>query len=249
MNIDFIERRTSMTKQYKKGCGYSYTCGFFPTINLIENKKDLVRQIYVSEEAVSTEGYRKLITLVDRNLIVISSKAVEKLGGKGNDHVIAVFDEYEQELVDENDHVVLVNPMDMGNLGNIMRTMLAFGYKDLAIIHPSADRFNPKTVRSSMGAMFSIRIEEFDSFDDYLSKYRRPYYPFILQTDRTLGGLDSVPFQRLALVFGNESSGLPSSIWNDNGVRIEESDEVDSLNLTTAVAVALYNFRYKIGRR
>ena len=29
-----------MVKQYKKGCGYSYTAGFFPTINLINNKKE-----------------------------------------------------------------------------------------------------------------------------------------------------------------------------------------------------------------
>lgn len=237
-----------MVKQYKKGCGYSYTCGFFPTINLIQNKKELVKQIYVSEEAIETEGYKKLLTLVDQSQIIISSKAVEKLGGKGNDHVIAMFDEYKQVLYKGEDHVVLVNPMDMGNLGNIMRTMLAFGYKDLAIIHPAADRFNPKTVRSSMGAMFSIKIEEFDSFDEYLSKYERPYYPFILQTNKTLGETESIGKEKIALVFGNESSGLPQSIWNDNGIKIEESDEVDSLNLTTAVAVALYNFRYKIKR-
>lgn len=237
-----------MVKQYKKGCGYSYTAGFFPTINLIDNKKELVKEIYVSEEALKTEGYKKLMTLVDKNKVIVSSKAVEKLGGKGNDHVIAVFDQYNQKLDKSNDHVVLVNPMDMGNLGNIMRTMLAFGYKDLAIVLPAADRFNPKTVRASMGAMFSIRIQEFNTFDEYLKEFDRPYYPFILQTNKTLGQTYSVKKKPLALVFGNESSGLPQSVWNDNGLKIEESNEVDSLNLTTAVAVALYNFRYRITR-
>ena len=58
--------------------------------------------------------------------------------------------------------------MDMGNLGIIMRTLLAFGYKDLAIVLTAADRFNPKTVRASMGAMFSIRIPEYNTFDEYL---------------------------------------------------------------------------------
>ena len=77
-----------MVKQYKKGCGYSYTAGFFPTINLIDNKKELVKEIYVSEEALKTEGYKKLMTLVDKNKVIVSSKAVEKLGGKGNDHLI-----------------------------------------------------------------------------------------------------------------------------------------------------------------
>lgn len=237
-----------MVKQYKKGCGYSYTAGFFPTINLILNKKELVREVYVSDEAIKTEGYKKLITLINKGKIIVSSKAVEKLGGKGNDHVIAVFDEYEQKLSVDHDHVVLVNPMDMGNLGNIMRTMLAFGYKDLAIVLPASDMFNPKTVRASMGAMFSIRIQQFKSFEDYLKAYPRTYYPFILQTDKTLGKTDEVKKDKLALVFGNESSGLPKEIWNQNSLKIEESDEVDSLNLTTAVAVALYNFRYRIRR-
>lgn len=38
----------------------------FPTINLIDNKKELVKEIYVSEEALKTEGYKKLMTLVDK---------------------------------------------------------------------------------------------------------------------------------------------------------------------------------------
>lgn len=54
----------------------------FPTINLINNKKELVKEIYVSEEALKTEGYKKLMTLVDKNKVIVSSKAVEKLGGK-----------------------------------------------------------------------------------------------------------------------------------------------------------------------
>lgn len=54
----------------------------FPTINLIDNKKELVKEIYVSEEALKTEGYKKLMTLVDKNKVIVSSKAVEKLGGK-----------------------------------------------------------------------------------------------------------------------------------------------------------------------
>lgn len=237
-----------MIKQYKKGCGYSYTAGFFPTINLLHNKKELVKEIYVSEEALKTEGYRKLKELISPEKIIVSSKVVERLGGKGNDHVIALFNEDDTKLKDDSDHVVLVHPMDMGNLGNIMRTMLAFDYKDLSIILPAADRYHPKTVRASMGAMFSLRIQQFKSFDEYLKAYPRIYYPFILQTEKTLGMMDKVEKEKMALVFGNESTGLPSLLWNENAIKIEESNEVDSLNLTTAVAVALYNFRYRIKR-
>lgn len=237
-----------MTKSYRKGCGYSYTEGFFPTIQLIEKKRGYLREIYVSQEAVNSEGYRKLLTLVPEDKIILSTKAVERLGGRGNDHVVGVFDTYRETLDPDEDHAVLVNPMDMGNLGNIARTLLAFGYKDLAIVLPAADRWNPKAVRASMGAVFSVRTEEFRSFEDYQKAYPRPTYPFILQTERKLSDVLSVPKAPLALVFGNEASGLPPALWNERSVKIEESDEVDSLNLTTAVAVGLYHFRYRVQR-
>ena len=51
----------------------------------------------------------------------------------------------------------------------------------------------------------------------------------------------------LALVFGNEAAGLPETIDNENNVRIEQSDEVDSLNLTTSIAIALYRRRMDRG--
>ena len=99
--------------------------------------------------------------------------------------------------------------------------------------------YNPKTVRASMGAMFGIRIEKFSSFEEYLSKYERPYVPFMLQAKRGLKEISTFnsPF---ALVFGNEATGLPITFLNDEAVKIEQSDEVDSLNFHTAVAIALY---------
>lgn len=235
-----------MVRQYRKGDAYSYTTGFFPTVCLLEHKKAQVERIYVSPKAVESEGFARIKELVAADLIEISAKAVEKLGDKGNDHVIGVFKTYQAKLDAEKDHVVMVNPQDLGNVGNAMRTMLAFGYKDLALITPCADWLNPKAIRASMGAFFSIRIEAFPSFEDYCKAYARNFFPFILKTDRNLAAVTKVPDRPLALVFGNEATGLPQNLWNENAIRIEESAEVDSLNLTTAIAVALHDFRYRI---
>lgn len=71
----------------------------------------------------------------------------------------------------EGNHVVLVNPGDMGNMGTIMRTMLGFNYYNLAIIRPGVDVFDPRVLRASMGAMFHLNIEYFDSFEDYLKRF------------------------------------------------------------------------------
>lgn len=231
-----------MIKPYKKSFDYSYTLGFYPTIELIKRRKDLLRCVYVSSSALNSDGYRKIVELIGSLKIIISDNTISKLSDKGNDHVIGVFTKIEGKLEASQDHVVLVNPSDMGNLGNIMRSMLAFGYSDLAIVCPAADEFNPKTIRASMGSFFALRIEKFDSFEQYLSIYERPYIPFMLQANK---GLKQLSFfnEPVALVFGNEATGLPLKLLNEEAVKIEQSPDVDSLNLTTAVAIALYEAR------
>lgn len=230
-----------MIQKYSKDLDYSYTEGFFPTFEMIKFKKDAFRMVYVATDAVDSDGYQKLKSLVPADKIVVSDKAFNKIASKENAHVIGVFDKFESVLDVKENHLVMVNPSDMGNLGNAMRSLLAFGYHDLALITPCADKFNPKVVRASMGALFKIRIEEFSSFDEYISKYPREFYPFVLDTSKPL---HEVTFKKpCSLVFGNEATGLPPEIHNHNNVRIEQSDEVDSLNLTTSIAIGLYELK------
>lgn len=230
-----------MIQKYSKDLDYSYTEGFFPTFEMIKFKKDAFRMVYVATDAVDSDGYQKLKSLVPADKIVVSDKAFNKIASKENAHVIGVFDKFESVLDAKENHLVMVNPSDMGNLGNAMRSLLAFGYHDLALITPCADKFNPKVVRASMGALFKIRIEEFSTFDEYISKYPREFYPFVLDTSKPL---HEVTFKKpCSLVFGNEATGLPPEIHNHNNVRIEQSDEVDSLNLTTSIAIGLYELK------
>ncbi len=230
-----------MIKPYTKDLEYSYTEGFFPTFEMIQYKKEQFRAVYVAADALDSDGFKKIQKLISKDKIIVSDKAFRIVKSKENAHIIGVFDKFSSELDKDSDHLVMVNPSDMGNLGNAMRTLLAFGYHDLALIKPCADLFNPKAVRASMGAIFKIRIECFDSFESYTAKYPRTFYPFVLDTSRPL---HDIQFKHpCSLVFGNEATGLPQSIHNENNVRIEQSDEVDSLNLTTSIAVAFYELK------
>lgn len=238
------KRKTAMFKTYQKSADYSYTEGMFPTFELVKKHPEAVLALYVDPDSASSEGALKLKELVSPSQFIVSGKSVARLSSKGNAHVIGVFKKYEEKLDPSAPHVVLVNPSDMGNLGNIMRSMLAFSYKDLAIVLPAADRFAPHVVRSSMGAFFSIRQETFESFDEYLAKYPRPYYPFMLNPSATpLSKVELPKDSSFALVFGNEATGLPKELGNGNTVFIEQSKDVDSLNLATSVVLALYRFR------
>ena len=54
-----------MIQKYSKDLDYSYTEGFFPTFEMIKFKKDAFRMVYVSTDAVDSDGYQKLKSLTD----------------------------------------------------------------------------------------------------------------------------------------------------------------------------------------
>ncbi|MCR5329798.1 MAG: TrmH family RNA methyltransferase [Lachnospiraceae bacterium] len=174
-------------------------------------------------------------------------KLIEKLSDKENVYVVGVFEKYRCSLKEDMRHLVLVNPSNMGNLGTIIRTACGFGYYDLAIIEPAADIFNPKTVRASMGSLFRVRHELFTDFEEYLAKYcsgnNRMLYPFMLDGSCSLNDAPVPENDRFALIFGNEATGLPKS-FSGYGcpVRIEQTEFVDSLNLTIAAGIGMYVF-------
>lgn len=227
-----------MVKRYKKEDVTSYALGATLVMELLNKKPQHAKAVYVSPKSDVKAVAERAAEL---NVPVIESeKAINILSPKGNCYCVGLFDKFGCEIESSRRHVVLVNPSDSGNLGTIMREVAAFDCADLVIIKPAVDPFDPKTVRASMGAVFDINFKEFDSFEDYLKEYKdRTIVPFML------GG---APFSRFcfdgnskySLVFGNEATGLDDSFYRYGAVKIEQSEKVDSLNLSVAVAIALY---------
>jgi len=107
------------------------------------------------------------------------------------------------------------------------------------------DLFDPKTVRASMGSLFSLRVRLYDSFEAYLGSFpAHALYPFMLDASLPLHEvLQSKPTTPYSLIFGNEGSGLPPEFTSyGQPVRIESNDKVDSLNLAIAAGIAIYSF-------
>ena len=155
-----------------------------------------------------------------------------------------VYKKAEGRFDEDNPHIVLHHPSDSGNLGTILRTALGFGLKNIAIIRPAVDSDDPRVVRASMGAAFSLNVRHFDSFDQYRAQYPlRRLFPFMLTgavpLDEAVQKVDG-PF---SLVFGNEASGLPDA-FAQMGVStlIPHSHQIDSLNLAIAAGIGMYAF-------
>ncbi|SHO46077.1 RNA methyltransferase, TrmH family [Anaerocolumna xylanovorans DSM 12503] len=232
-------------KPYKKGAEYSYTLGAFPTYELITGKKKAVRSVYVHSQYTDKESI--INTCKAHNIPVLTDdKLFTRISDKENCYVIGVFDKYEDILEEDTSHIVLVNPSNMGNLGTILRTSLGVGIKDIALITPCADLFNPKVIRASMGALFRLRVQMFDSFEEYRSKYKKQeVFTFMLNGEKTLEIQNCPRTDLFSLVFGNEATGLDDSyLLAGTSVCIPQSPEVDSLNITIAVGIGAFLFTH-----
>lgn len=230
-------------KPYKKDADYSYTLGAFPTYELIKTRPEQVKKILVDSSFTDQDNLRKLCT-ENHIPIEINNKLIAKLSDKENCYVAGIFNKYGCELNADKPHIVLVNPSNMGNLGTILRTAVGFGIYDIAIILPGADIYNPKTVRSSMGALFKLNIGQYESYGEYRKLFpRHEIFTFMLNGENTLTLQDCPKAELYSLVFGNEATGLDDSFLKvGTSIFIPQSPDVDSLNLTIAVGIGAYVF-------
>jgi len=230
-------------KPYKKDADYSYTLGAFPTFELIKARPNQVRKVLVDTSFTDQENLKKLC---EENKIPVeyNNKLIAKLSDKENCYVAGIFDKYDGELKSDKPHIVLVNPSNMGNLGTILRTAVGFGIYDIAIILPGADIYNPKTVRSSMGALFKLNFCQYQSFTEYQQQFsHHEVFTFMLNGENTLTLKDCPKAELYSLVFGNEATGLDDSFLEvGTSIIIPQSPDVDSLNLTIAVGIGAYVF-------
>jgi TrmH family RNA methyltransferase len=129
--------------------------------------------------------------------------------------------------------VVAAGVADPGNLGTIIRSAEAAGAEGVVVTPGSADAFSPKTIRASAGAVFHVPIIESDAQGLGLH----------LVGAVAQGGVDYDAvdlLQPLALVFGNEASGIKVDLALDERVTIHHVGRSESLNVAMAATVLCF---------
>ena len=128
---------------------------------------------------------------------------------------------------------------DPGNLGTILRTLAWFGNFRCLLSPQSADLYNPKVVRASMGAIFHVPIER-----EVTPETLRARYPRLALLDLNGQPISATTFRTFdAYVFGNEARGLPAEtlkLLQGETYSIHGARQIESLNLAAAVNICAY---------
>jgi len=226
---------------YKRDNIYTYGLGATVAMEYLLKNREQVRAVILHPDFRSEETVSKIRSICGNSIPVSTEeKPFNILSKKDNCFVIAVIEKKAVKLGNGN-HMVLVNPSNCGNLGTIVRSCLGFGVENIAVVgKTAADPFDPKTIRASMGACASVRIEVFEKFEDYMKRFPdNNLYPFMLDGSTKLQ--ETVISKPFSLIMGNEATGLDPSFQNiGKPIRIEHSDNIDSLNITIAASIGLY---------
>jgi len=234
-------------QSYKRDGALSYALGVTVTVELLLRRPERVRAVLLHPGLADGEGKRRLLALCAQAQVPVETeeKPFRILSQKENCFAIGVFEKYSDPPQAGARQVLLVNPSNAGNLGTILRTMAGFGVRDLAILPPAADLWDPHTVRASMGAVFQLRAAVYPDFESWRACFPAlPCFPFMLTASTPLQQIDFP--DPCALVFGNEANGLPE-VYARRGraVVIPHGDGIDSLNLPTAAGIALFELTRK----
>lgn len=140
--------------------------------------------------------------------------------------------------------VVLDALQDPGNVGTIIRTAAALGADGVLLLPGTVDPWNAKVVRSAMGSSFhlpvmSMNVEEFHRFAT-----ERSLAVWVADAGGSPVG-EHAPPSRLALVVGNEGSGVSPAMASvaERKVALPIAREVESLNVAVATGILLYVLR------
>ncbi len=150
-------------------------------------------------------------------------------------------------------NIVLVEPEIPQNTGNIARTCAAIGAK-LHLVYPLGFSISEKQVkRAGLDYWDKLEIEEHDSFEKFLEKYKPEENNMFFVTTKGKHVYSDVEYNKMNEVFalfGKETKGLPEDIlikYIDKTIRIPMREGLRSLNLSNSVAIVAYDIFRQAG--
>lgn len=239
MKLDDVKKLHQ--KKYRQQLGYYLVEGEHLILEL--QKAVAAQPLLQKTKLFVTEKYEQWQTPFEKQLV--TERQMEKLSDtKTPQGILAVVPlsatcSEPSKLNAAERCVYLHEVQDPGNLGTILRTLAWFGNFRLLLSANSVDPFNPKVVRSSMGAIFHVPMELDVSLESIQQRFQRFAY-----LDMNGEATHTPGFKAFdCYLFGNEARGVPKEALahlNAEAFTIPGNGTIESLNLASAVNMCVY---------
>ena len=209
-----------------------------------------IESVYYAGDEVVSETLRKNLT-AGATIHEVAKRTTKKLFE--NDKISRIFAIAEtpkprglEALKTITKDVVVLEDLSIsGNIGNIIRTSLALGVGGILLLNMDPlDIYDRRLIRASRGYVFSLPILTATTSEliDYCKQNNQSLLVTSATATQTVDEIASIS-ERLLIVFGSEKEGASPEIEQAATlqVRIPINERVESLNVSAAAGITLYN--------
>ena len=212
-------------------------------------QRDLVQELYCDEKEEQALA-KELAKLQKRPVIeVLKTTLFKQMSDTVNPQgVLAVITmpSYDREQMISSSEFKLLcleNIQDPGNLGTMFRTAEGAGMSGVVLSSGCVDLFNPKVVRSTMGAMFRVPFYICESMSEEMKQLQNQSFHFYAAHLQGKKNFREETYDgRIGILIGNEANGLSDEVTAlaDKKVIIPMEGELESLNAAVSAALLMY---------
>lgn len=209
-----------------------------------------IKTIVACDDCVKNEEIdpKLMYEIAKHNCIYVEEKVFNSISDVQNPQgLLAVMSKAEEEEnIDYSEDIIVVldDIQDPGNLGTILRTVDSIGLKQIIVSKKSGDVYNPKVVRSTMGAILRVNVIESENLVNTLKLLKKHKFEIVatsLQTDQSIYDIE---YKKKVIVIGNEANGVSDAVLEmaDKKVKIPMLGKTESLNAAVATGIITYEY-------
>lgn len=221
-----------------------------------ENAK--IKQVIVCNDTTKTYEIPThiMLEIAKFDCIYVSDKIFNYITQVTNPQgIMAIIEKQDENMqIDYNQDIIVMldDVQDPGNLGTILRTVDSIGLNQIIVSKGTADSFNSKVVRSTMGAIFRLKIIEEEDLIKTIKELRKHHFKLLVTSLQTENSIYDIDFSKKIIVIGNEANGVSKEIQDlaDEKAKIPMLGRTESLNVSVAAGIVMYEYvRQKITRK
>ena len=208
-------------------------------------KEVIASDLKINKVIICEELFCEPIDVRNNDVEFVTATVFEHISDtKTPQGIMAVVSKRTNEDIKYSDTIfALDNVQDPGNLGTIIRTLDCAGINTLLLSSGCADEYNPKVIRSTMGAIFRVNVFSDLNLKEELEKLKEEGYNIVVTSLEGATNMFEHKFEgKNIVVIGNESNGVSKEIQELANVRIKipMAGQTESLNAGVAASLVAY---------
>lgn len=220
-------------------------------------EKASIRQIIICDDCEKSDNIPKelMYEIAKYDCTYVTSKVFKYISEVQTPQgVLAVIEKNNGDLdINYNEDIIVAldDIQDPGNLGTILRTVDSVDLTQILVSKGTADCYNPKVVRSSMGAIYRVKVIECEDLLETLKEIKKNKFKILVTSLGDSKNIYKMKYNKKVLVIGNEANGVEERIMNiaDEKIKIPMLGRTESLNAAVATGIVLYEYvRQKLGK-